>query len=104
LANEPLFIFGDFNFRLDLAAVIKHMTTKYHQPQFIRGDDGGLAKIVYHNPLAVSNDSLCIERRKFFLNSHSELFINQFHELIQFDREKSDFNSLKEFPIKFQPR
>lgn len=57
------------------------MTTQYHQPQFIRGDSGSLEKVIYRNPLAMEEDSLCIERRKFYPNSHATLFIEGFTEV-----------------------
>lgn len=103
-SNESVFLFGDFNFRLDLTSVVKHVTTEYHQPQFIRGGDGNLQKVLYRNPISTDvNDSLCIERRKFYPNSHVKLFHESFRELLQFDSELRSFKELHESPITFQP-
>lgn len=63
-------------------SLVQHMATQYHQPQFIRGDNGSLEKVVYQNPLSSDDkDSLCIERRKFFTNSHSTLFTDKYTEV-----------------------
>ena len=58
------------------------MATQYHQPQFIRSDNGNLEKVVYRNPLSSDEkDSLSIERRKFFSNSHCTLFTDKYTEV-----------------------
>ena len=65
-----------------LSSSIQHVTTEYHQPQFIRGGDGNLQKVLYRNPISTDvNDSLCIERRKFYPNSHVKLFHESFREV-----------------------
>lgn len=51
-------------------------------PQFIRGEDGSLVKVFYRNDVSSSdNDCLAIEKRKFFLNSHAEMFKKKFLEV-----------------------
>ncbi|XP_065883608.1 inositol polyphosphate-5-phosphatase A-like [Dysidea avara] len=96
--DEALFLYGDFNFRLDLQAVIKHLTDG-HCSQHIRSDSGEYSRIVYRNS---SEDVLTIEKKGFFISCDSP-FTRNYVELFPFDNELKQFQHLKELPVSFQP-
>lgn len=96
--DEALFLYGDFNFRLDLQSVVKYLTDG-HSTQHIRSDNGEYSRIVYRNS---SQDALIIEKKGFHVADDLP-FTRNFVELLPFDKELKQFSHLKELPVSFQP-
>lgn len=99
----PMFIFGDFNFRLDSHLLIQEITDK-SVPKQTKGKKDQVSKIVYteeENEKVV----LTVESKLFnYHDKHSEFFNNKNNWLQQFDTELNAFkDQITEFDISFPP-
>ncbi|KAJ8317742.1 hypothetical protein KUTeg_005646 [Tegillarca granosa] len=99
----PMFIFGDFNFRLDSLNLVKDLTSETSSHQ-TKGKKDQIAKILYKDK---SNGKvvLTIETKGFdHHEKHSEVFLKKAKNLHQYDTEPSSFKDrLFEFDIHFPP-
>lgn len=98
----PMFIFGDFNFRLDSHLLIQEITNK-SVPEHTKGKKDQVSKIVY-----TEEDEkvvLTVESKLFnYHDKHSEFFNNKNNWLQQFDTELNAFkDQIAEFEISFPP-
>lgn len=98
-----MFIFGDFNFRLDSHLLIQEITDK-SVPKQTKGKKDQVSKIVYteeENEKVV----LTVESKLFnYHDKHSEFFNNKNNWLQQFDTELNAFkDQITEFDISFPP-
>jgi len=92
----PFFLFGDFNFRLDTAAVVEKLTAGCSKE-----DSGETKKFLDGSGATI----LEVSKKAFTHANHHDVFIkdngNWLHE---FDKENGQFGDrLQEFPIKFPP-
>ncbi|PAA88571.1 hypothetical protein BOX15_Mlig028527g1 [Macrostomum lignano] len=96
----PTFVFGDFNFRLNLEAYVKTVTQKCRRTEQ-RDEDGHLSIEYYRGDDRV----LTVGKKQFHSCTHSrEFFENKHNWLGQLDFEPSSFDSsLFEFPVTFPP-
>ncbi|XP_064382136.1 inositol polyphosphate-5-phosphatase A-like isoform X2 [Halichondria panicea] len=98
--SEPLYIYGDFNFRLDFSAVVKHiMSSLNNEPQLVKETDGS---VVYRHEEGPKEDVLKVERKRFALRNGTH-FTEKYKELLQYDRELKGLSELRELPVEFQP-
>lgn len=99
-SSEPLYIYGDFNFRLDFSAVVQHLMTSEKSPiQLEHVENGPARKMVYR---CEGRDFMTIERKRFLLPMCNQ-FTEKYKELMKYDQEPSGFEDLKELPLDFQP-
>ncbi|XP_017892581.1 uncharacterized protein LOC108632468 [Ceratina calcarata] len=100
-SNVPYFLFGDFNFRMDTASVIKKLTEDTQERRL--SNKGAISKLQFHN----KDDDLILTlgKKEFSHCEHQNVFIKNGGEwLREYDRELEDFDGrLFEFPIKFVP-
>ncbi|XP_012942616.1 inositol polyphosphate-5-phosphatase A isoform X2 [Aplysia californica] len=102
-SKVPLFIFGDFNFRLDSNILIKELTRKLVACQ-TKGKKDQVNKIEYTEE-GNGKIVLTIGSKSFdYYEKHTDLFANMNKWLHQFDTEFSSFRDrLFEFDISFSP-
>ncbi|PVD30091.1 hypothetical protein C0Q70_09352 [Pomacea canaliculata] len=102
-SKVPLFIFGDFNFRLDSCLLIKALTTKAVKEQTY-GKKDQVNKVVYTEE-GNGKVVLTVESKSFdFHDKHADLFSNTIKWLLQYDTELSSFQDrLCEHEITFPP-
>ncbi|XP_029646005.1 inositol polyphosphate-5-phosphatase A-like isoform X2 [Octopus sinensis] len=100
----PMFIFGDFNFRLDSHLLIKELTDKT-LPQHTKGKKDQLAKIVFIEADNNEKAILTVESKQFnYHDKHTEFFYNKNNMLQQYDTELDAFkDQISEFEISFPP-
>lgn len=101
--SEPLFLYGDFNFRLDFSAVVKHILTTNHQTQIVKAENGCVDRIEYRTEGSSDDTAVVTVERKRFVPLDVDQFTQHFLELLQYDHEGEHFQSLRELPITFQP-
>lgn len=99
----PLFIFGDFNFRLDTNQLVNELTKKTISNQS-KGKKGQVNKISYKEEV---NDKvvLTVETKGFdCYEKHSEIFLKKSKNLRQYDVEMPLYKDrLYEYEISFPP-
>ncbi|XP_069140061.1 inositol polyphosphate-5-phosphatase A-like isoform X1 [Argopecten irradians] len=99
----PMFIFGDFNFRLDVHQLVSSLTskTKTHQT---KGKKDQIAKIVYSEE-GNGKTVLTIETKGFdHHDKHAEVFSKKAKYLRPYDKEMHSYkDKLYEFDISFAP-
>ncbi|KAK0070526.1 type I inositol 1 4 5-trisphosphate 5-phosphatase-like isoform X1 [Biomphalaria pfeifferi] len=102
-SKVPLFIFGDFNFRLDSNLLIQELTSKLVAKQF-RGKKDQVNKIEYTEE-GNGKVLLTIGSKSFdYYEKHSDLFSNMNKWLHQYDTEFQSYREqLMEFEISFPP-
>lgn len=103
LENVPFYIFGDFNFRLDLQMLLKELTEKTETHE-TRGKKDQISKIVY-TETGNSKAILTVESKYFdHHEKHNEVFSNKKKLLNKFDTEVLLYkDKLYEFDIDFPP-
>ncbi|XP_053213637.1 inositol polyphosphate-5-phosphatase A-like [Panonychus citri] len=102
----PLFIFGDFNFRLDTKAAIQRITENFAQVQMRNENSGAIEKILYNDPDSDDKTVLTLEKKVFDLIDHDEIFLNEENRdwLLDMDKEVKSFeDQLFECDINFPP-
>lgn len=100
----PLFIFGDFNFRLDARSLVKNLVGKA-KPEYVKNEVGAITKVVYTENDGDSRVLLSVEQKKFE-PLRGELFncSDDALWLLQYDREHDSFKKrLYEFERTFPP-
>ncbi|XP_059159404.1 inositol polyphosphate-5-phosphatase A-like isoform X2 [Physella acuta] len=102
-SKVPLFIFGDFNFRLDSNLLIQELTSKLTAHQF-RGKKDNVNKIEYTED-GNGKVVLTVGSKSFdYYDKHTDLFSTMNKRLHQYDTELSSFRDrLSEFEITFPP-
>ncbi|CAL1525928.1 unnamed protein product, partial [Lymnaea stagnalis] len=102
-SKVPLFIYGDFNFRLDSNILIRELTGKLVARQS-RGKKDQINKIEYTEE-GNGKVVLTVGSKSFdYYDKHSDLFTNMNKWLHQYDTEFSAFRDrLMEFEITFPP-
>ncbi|KAK7488701.1 hypothetical protein BaRGS_00019998 [Batillaria attramentaria] len=102
-SKVPLFIFGDFNFRLDSCLLIKALTAKA-VPQQTLGKKDQVNKVVYTEE-GNGKVVLTVETKSFDCHDkHTDIFTNTLKWLLQYDTEMSSFHDrLYEHEISFPP-
>jgi inositol-1,4,5-trisphosphate 5-phosphatase len=101
--TEPLFLYGDFNFRLDFSAVVKHILTANHHTKLVQTENGSVHRIEYRTKGTSDDTAIVTVERKRFVPQDRDQFTTHFVELLQYDQEREHFQSLRELPINFQP-
>ncbi|XP_060559157.1 inositol polyphosphate-5-phosphatase A-like [Ruditapes philippinarum] len=98
----PYFIFGDFNFRLDLHSLLKDLTEKTEANE-IRGKKNQISKLSYTD--ANNKVVLTIESKYFdHHEKHNEIFSNKDKMLNKYDKELDAYkDKLYEYSIDFPP-
>ncbi|KAH3787856.1 inositol polyphosphate-5-phosphatase A-like [Dreissena polymorpha] len=98
----PYFIFGDFNFRLDLQALLKVLTEKTEATEG-RGKKNNVNKLTYTD--ANSKVVLTVESKYFdHHEKHNEVFINKDKTLNKYDVEIEMYrDKVYEYDITFPP-
>jgi inositol-1,4,5-trisphosphate 5-phosphatase len=80
---EPLFLYGDFNFRLDFSAVVKHILTANHHTQLMKEENGCVHRIEYHNTEDSLDDTAVVTvERKRFVPRDVDQFTQHFAEVL----------------------
>ncbi|KAF8789083.1 inositol polyphosphate-5-phosphatase A-like [Argiope bruennichi] len=105
LGNEkvPLFIFGDFNFRLDTKGIIQKLTKKA-VPVYVKSAKNEVEKIVYKDKSNEDKVVLTLGKKQFELDEHEATFLGKEKWLQEFDKEPKIFEKdLFEFEISFPP-
>ncbi|KAK2167335.1 hypothetical protein LSH36_29g03052 [Paralvinella palmiformis] len=98
----PYFLFGDFNFRMDLNSIIKSLTEKLQEHRKT-GKKDELSRILYTDgdPEKVV---LTVEKKFFEHLKHNDIFFNCSQWLRGFDVESGRFSDkLLEYPVTFPP-
>ncbi|XP_026831038.1 LOW QUALITY PROTEIN: uncharacterized protein LOC105281757 [Ooceraea biroi] len=99
--NVPYFLFGDFNFRTNTAAVIKKLTEDTQEKRL--SNKGSISKLQFHN----GDDDLVLTlgKKEFSHCEHQDVFIKNGGEwLREYDKELEEFDGrLFEFSINFVP-
>ncbi|WAR21834.1 I5P1-like protein [Mya arenaria] len=98
----PYFIFGDFNFRLDIQSVLKDLTEKTEVNE-IRGKKNQISKLTYTD--ANSKVVLTVESKYFdHHEKHNEVFRNKDRMLNKYDKELEMYKDrVFEFDFTFPP-
>nr|XP_027203633.1 type I inositol 1,4,5-trisphosphate 5-phosphatase-like [Dermatophagoides pteronyssinus] len=99
----PIFIFGDFNFRLDTKAVVQRLTINSRLSQK-KTKNGDLSRLLYRND--VNDDRLLSIEKKQFIYSDQNFFTdpNNLDWLMKQDKELNHFQEkLWEFDRHFLP-
>lgn len=99
----PMFIFGDFNFRLDINLLVQDLTAKTKSQQ-IKGKKDQVAKIVYTEE-GNGKVVLTVETKGFdHHEKHSEVFSKRAKSLQRYDMEMQSYkDKVSEFEISFPP-
>nr|XP_022287753.1 type I inositol 1,4,5-trisphosphate 5-phosphatase-like isoform X2 [Crassostrea virginica] len=99
----PMFIFGDFNFRLDVNLLVQDLTAKTKSQQ-IKGKKDQVAKIVYTEE-GNGKVVLTVETKGFdHHEKHSEVFSKRAKSLQRYDVEMQSYkDKVAEFEISFPP-
>ncbi|CAG5132364.1 unnamed protein product, partial [Candidula unifasciata] len=102
-SKVPLFIFGDFNFRLDSNLLIQELTGKLVACQ-TTGKKGQVNKIEYTEE-GNGKIVLTVGSKSFdYYEKHADLFASMYKWLLQYDSEFSSFRDrLYEYEIIFPP-
>lgn len=95
--TTPMFLFGDFNFRLDTRSLIETLAPK--SDQWPIRDGNGIVKVEYRKPSS-TECILSIGTKSFEHENQESLHV---HNLLQFDKELTMFPQLAEWPIAFPP-
>ncbi|XP_064094083.1 uncharacterized protein LOC135206655 [Macrobrachium nipponense] len=100
--NLPIFMFGDFNFRLNTKGVVQKLTNGCTPGDCELPNSGEKAKEFKDNKGKVQ---LTISKKAFIHCDHQTIFVKDNGSwLREFDQELSSFNDrLTEFPITFPP-
>lgn len=103
LENVPYFIFGDFNFRLDLNMLLKELTEKTETHE-TRGKKDQISKIVY-TETGNSKVVLTVESKYFdHHEKHNEVFSNKKKLLNKYDTELLLYkDKVYEYDVDFPP-
>lgn len=103
LENVPYFMFGDFNFRLDLNMLLKELTEKTETHE-TRGKKDQISKIVY-TETGNSKVVLTVESKYFdHHEKHNEVFSNKKKLLNKYDTELLLYkDKVYEYDIDFPP-
>ncbi|XP_064465775.1 inositol polyphosphate-5-phosphatase A-like isoform X2 [Ornithodoros turicata] len=101
----PYFIFGDFNFRLDMQAVVEKITRSAPPVHVKSAKNGDVTKVLFRHPKDENRVVLTVERKVFSLEDHEEAFYrNDGKWLQEYDKEPKLFKDrLFEFDIEFPP-
>ncbi|KAL3864925.1 hypothetical protein ACJMK2_006569 [Sinanodonta woodiana] len=101
--NVPFFVFGDFNFRLDLYLLVKELTDKT-TAHHTKGKKDQITKVVYTEE-GNGKVVLTVESKAFdHHDQHKEVFTKMTKWLREFDTELKPFSDkLFEFDINFPP-
>ncbi|XP_033632733.1 inositol polyphosphate-5-phosphatase A-like isoform X2 [Asterias rubens] len=98
----PLFLFGDFNFRLDAQGVIQSLVAEA-TPEYTK-EDKNVTRITYKDGDASKKAILILEKKRFEIDDPSRLHRDNPKWLLQFDKELLCFtNQLHEFDREFPP-
>ncbi|KAL8563985.1 hypothetical protein ACOMHN_025316 [Nucella lapillus] len=102
-SKVPLFIFGDFNFRLDSCSLIKALTPTAVAQQTL-GKKDQVNKVVYTEE-GNGKVVLTVETKSFDCHErHADVFSNMIKWLMQYDLEPKEFQDrLCEFDVTFPP-
>eukprot|EP00731_Ephydatia_muelleri_P020979 Em0013g706a len=102
--QEPVLFYGDFNFRLDFSAVMRHIISSGHQAEFLKSPSGKLFDKIVYRPTTedTSQPTVTVERKRFYV-ADATLFTSDYKELLQYDNELNSYAELLELPINFQP-
>ncbi|KAG8183396.1 hypothetical protein JTE90_008298 [Oedothorax gibbosus] len=101
--RAPLFIFGDFNFRLDTKGVVQKLTEQAVPVYVKSAKNEEVEKIVYREAGNEDKVILTLEKKVFDLDQHEVTFAGE-KWLLEFDREPKTFEKdLFEFDISFPP-
>ncbi|XP_076460501.1 inositol polyphosphate-5-phosphatase A-like isoform X2 [Babylonia areolata] len=102
-SKVPLYIFGDFNFRLDSCSLIKALTPTAVAQQTL-GKKDQVNKVVYTEE-GNGKVVLTVETKSFDCHErHADLFNNMIKWLLQYDIEPKEFHDrLCEFEVAFPP-
>jgi inositol-1,4,5-trisphosphate 5-phosphatase len=100
------FYFGDFNFRLDLEKVVKHVCTDRNvETQLSRDSNGDICEAVYRlSQDEGSAEILRIEEKLFLYKFNSDFLSNGGRKFLEFDVEANQFTDLHELDRTFPPR
>lgn len=103
--NIPFFIFGDFNFRVDMHSVVQRLTNETVPLPVTSNKNGEISKIVYKEQSNENKVILTIGKKEFdHHDQHGMLFANHGKWLKEYDKELKPFSEdLLEFPIEFAP-
>ncbi|XP_074594186.1 inositol polyphosphate-5-phosphatase A isoform X2 [Brevipalpus obovatus] len=103
--SVPMFIFGDFNFRLDMKAVIERLTQD--DINHSKGAKNGSSETIsFKDPMVEDKTILTLGKKVFDLSDHDKTFLHeQNHKwLLDLDKEVKCFeDQLYEFNIGFPP-
>jgi len=95
--TTPMFLFGDFNFRLDARSLIQNLAPM--SDQWPIRDGKGIVKVEYRKPKS-TECILSIGTKSFEHENHERL---DYSTLLQFDKETAMYPQLNEWPIAFPP-
>jgi inositol-1,4,5-trisphosphate 5-phosphatase len=80
--DEPLFLYGDFNFRLDFSAVVKHILTANHHTKFVNTENGSINRIEYRAEDSSDDNAVVTVERKRFVPQDRNQFTQHFVEVM----------------------
>jgi inositol-1,4,5-trisphosphate 5-phosphatase len=95
----PFFVFGDFNFRLDLSGVLESIA-KDAAGKHVQTKDGDQSKITFS---AKDGTDLLVMGPKSFTCANSIFLANNGETFLQYDFEAEEFDELHELPRHFPP-
>ncbi|XP_038045413.1 inositol polyphosphate-5-phosphatase A-like isoform X2 [Patiria miniata] len=100
--NVPLFLFGDFNFRLDSQGVIQTLVAEA-TPEYTK-EDKEVTRITYKDCDGSSKVILILEKKRFEIDDPDRLIGENAKWLLPFDKEMKCFtNQLYEYDRDFPP-
>lgn len=100
----PFFIFGDFNFRLDMKGIVQKLTSQAVPVYFTSAKNGEVEKILYKDPGNENKVILTLEKKVFDFDQHQETFASNEKWLLEYDKELKVFEEeIFEFDISFPP-
>lgn len=110
--NGNFFIFGDFNFRLDIKALVQKLCASSKQQVIRSQDNDDILRLLYRAPAPDDNETdsendrlLLMIEKKVFHYDHKLLHKNgNYEQLRRFNEESEDLlTDLKEFSFNFAP-
>ncbi|XP_029465842.1 type I inositol 1,4,5-trisphosphate 5-phosphatase isoform X2 [Rhinatrema bivittatum] len=102
--RAPFFIFGDFNFRLDLKSVLEILCAKTKMQTVRATDTNAVDKLIFREPENDQKVVLQLEKKLFDYFNQDVFRDNNGVALLEFDKELSFFKDrLYELDISFPP-
>lgn len=100
--NVPIFLFGDFNFRLDTGSVVQKLTEECQMLENV--EDTGERTCEFRDKRD-EKSVLSVSKKSFSHMDHPSIFLNDNGKWLRpFDKELTEFSPrLQEFPITFPP-